>query len=251
MIGFRFLRTAALALELYGILGLAIAVAMLVVGVTTFAQIASLQKTLDDERTSLVQSIRTVSGTVRDTAGATSDFQKSINGAREAADTASGLANSTAGTFRGLANAMNASIFGAQPLASMSPQFAQSADQLQQLAISLGQTRDSLAQNSGDVTRVGSDLTQLQAQLDAVASSLNQPGVLALGSATLLPFEVAFFGMCVLVILQSAFSLVAGITLFRLQRALGTEALFPSLGAADAKRATTSDGAALRRVRPS
>jgi hypothetical protein len=230
MIRYRFLRTAALALELYGILGLAIAAAMLVVGVTTFAQIATLQKTLDDERSSLVQSIRTVSSTVQDTAASTSDFQRSIDGARSAADTASGLANSTAGTFRGLGSAINISIFGAQPFAALAPQFAQSADQLQQLAISLGQTRDSLAQNGNDVRRVGNDLAQLRIQLDAVANSLSQPGVLGFGTQTLLPFELAFFGMCLLVILQSAFALVAGVLLFRMQRALGSEALFPALG---------------------
>jgi HPt (histidine-containing phosphotransfer) domain-containing protein len=229
MIGYRFLRTAALALELYGILGLAIAAAMLVVGLSTFAQIALLQKTLDNERASLVQSIRTVSGTVHDTAASTSDFQRSIDRARTAADSASTLANSTAGTFRSLATSVNISVFGVQPLAAVAPQFEQSADQLQQLAISLGATRDSLAQNGNDVARVGNDLAQLQGQLDAVANSLSQPGVLGFGPQTLLPFEVAFFGMCLLVILQSAFSLVAGVMLFRMQRALGSEALFPAL----------------------
>jgi hypothetical protein len=231
MIRYRFLRTAALALELYGILGLAIAAAMLAVGITTFAQVTALQKTLDDERSSLVQSLRTVSATVQHTAASTGDFQRSIAGARDAADKASTLANSTAGTFRSLADSSNLSIFGVQPLAGVSPQFSQAADQLQQLAISLGQTRDSLAQNTTDVARVGSDLSELQGQLDAVANSLSKPGVLGLGPETLLPFEVAFFGMCLLVILQSAFSLVAGVMLFRLQRALGTDALFPHIGA--------------------
>jgi hypothetical protein len=46
----------------------------------------------------------------------------------------------------------------------------------------------------------------------------------------MLPFQVAFYGMCLLVFLQSAFSIVAGVVLYRLQRALGTEALFPALG---------------------
>jgi small basic protein len=230
MIRYRFLRTAAVALELYGILGLAIAAAMLVVGISTFNQVATLQRTLDQERAALVQSIRTVSGTVRDTAGATSDFQKSIDNARTSADTASQLANSTAGTFRSLSSQVNLSIFGVQPLAGLAPQFAQSADQLQQLAISLGQTRDALAQNGNDVGRVGNDLGQLQQELDAVAASHSQPGILTFGSQTMLPFEVAFFGMCLLVLLQSAFSIVAGVALFRLQRALGREALFPALG---------------------
>ena len=121
-------------------------------------------------------------------------------------------------------------IFGFQPLAGLSPQFVHSADQLQQLAISLGATREALAQNGSDIQRVGADLNLLQGQLDAVAASLSQPGVLGLDTRGMLPFQVAFYGMCLLVLLQSAFSIVAGVVLYRLQRALGTEALFPALG---------------------
>jgi hypothetical protein len=95
-------------------------------------------------------------------------------------------------------------------------------------------TRDALALNGSDIGRVGTDLGQLQVQLDTVATSLSQAGIFGSGQS-LLAFQVAFYGMCLLVILQSAFSLVAGITLYRLQRALGTEALFPHV-----RRATTS-----------
>jgi hypothetical protein len=141
------------------------------------------------------------------------------------------LANDSAGTFSAMGVSLGAiSILGFQPLASVTPQFASSADGLQQLAISLGVTRDALAQNGTDVQRVGADLSLLQAQLDIVAASLSQPGVLGLDTRGMLPFQVAFYGMCLLVFLQSAFSIVAGVVLYRLQRALGNEALFPALG---------------------
>jgi hypothetical protein len=228
MFGYRFLRSAAVALGLYGLLGLCIAAAMLVVGSTTFTQVTTLQKTLESERLALVKSIRTVSGTLRDTASATTDFQHSIDNARTSADQASKLANDSAGTFRELGTSLGSlTVFGLQPLAGLGPQFDRSADQLQQLAISLGTTREALGQNGADVQRVGRDLGQLQVELDAVAVSLTQPGVLGFDSQGFLPFQVAFYGMCLLVILQSAFSIVAGITLYRLQRALAGEPLFP------------------------
>ena len=74
MFRYRFLRSAAVALAAYGVLGLFISMAMLVVGTTTFGQVASLQATLESERVTLVKSIRTVSGTLHDTAGATTDL---------------------------------------------------------------------------------------------------------------------------------------------------------------------------------
>lgn len=249
MFRYRFLRWAAVALGAYGILGLIIGTAMLVVGVSTFGRVAGLEKTLEAERQSLVQSIHTVSGSLRDTGAATTNFQQSIDGARGAADQASQLANTSAGTFRELgARVAAVNLFGIAPLAGIAPQFDASADQLQQLAISLGTTRDSLARNGNDIQRVGTDLNQLQAQLDAVATSLSQPGVLGLDAQSLLPFQVAFYGMCLLVIVQSVFSIVAGVVLYRLQRALGGEALFPHLGI---KRATTSDAVEHGRVRVS
>jgi hypothetical protein len=247
MFRYRFLRSAAIALGLYGVLGMFIAAAMLVVGISTFNQVTTLQGTLESERLALVQSIRTVSATLHDTAGATSDFQKSIDNARAAANQASGLANDSAGTFRDLGlNLARVTILGFQPLSGIAPQFTSSADQMQQLAISLGATRDALAVNGADVQRVGTDLGKLQSQLDDVANSLSQPGVLGLEPQGMLPFQVAFYGMCLLVILQSAFAIVAGVVLYRLQRALGVEPLFPHL-----RRATTIDAGEPGRVRAS
>ena len=229
MFRYRFLRAAALALVLYGCLGLAIAAAMLAVGLSTFSQIGGLHGTLDSERASLVQSIRTMSATVRDTSAATVDFGTSIDGGRASADNASKLANDMAGTFREMSANLNISIFGLQPLAGLTPQFERSADELQQLAIALGATRDALGQNKNDVQRISADLNQLQSQLDTIASSLSQPGVLGFSGQELLPLQVAFYGMCLLVLLQSAFSLVAGVSMFRLARAVGSEPLFPTL----------------------
>jgi hypothetical protein len=229
MVRYRSLRAAAIALAAYGVLGLGVAAAMIVVGISTFGHISDLQKTLGAERASLVQSIRTVSATLGDTVGATTGFSQSIDSAGAAADQASVLANQSAGTFRDLGNGVaTVTILGLQPLAGLAPQFSTSADQLQELAISLGSTRDALAQDKNDVERVGGDLSQLQTQVDAVANSLSQPGVLGLEAQSLVPFQVAFYGMCLLVFLHSAFTIVAGVALFRLQRALGpTESLFP------------------------
>jgi hypothetical protein len=242
MVGYRALRAAAVALGLYGLLGLLIAAAMLVVGGATFTRLAVLSTTLERERASLVQSLHTASATLGDTATSTKDFQQSVSTARQAADQGSRLANDSAGNFRDLGTTLKTlSVFGIQPLAGLSPQFDTSADQLQQLAITLGTTRDALNQNNLDIARVSADLLLLQRQLNAVAQSLDQPGVLGFDSQGFLPFQIAFYGMCLLVILQSAGSIVVGIVLYRLQRALGTEPLFALPPPSQLKTATTSD----------
>jgi hypothetical protein len=224
--GYRFLRLAAVALWLYGLLGVVVTAALLIVGFSLFEQVTSLQKTFETQRAAVVLSVRGMSGTLRDTAAATADFQRSIASARGSADQASKLANDSAGTFRNMgATLTDLTIFGIQPLAGLQPEFDNNADQLQQLAISLGLTREALAQNSTDVGRVGSDLSRLQTQLDALATSIGQPGLLGFDTHSLLPFQIAFFGICVLTLLQSAFSIVAGVVVYQLQRTVGARPL--------------------------
>ncbi|MDQ6671345.1 MAG: hypothetical protein M3069_11455 [Chloroflexota bacterium] len=229
MFGSRFLRSVAVALWLYGLLGIVIAAGLLLVGYSVFSQVTGLQGTLEGERTAVVQSVRGMSATLRDTAAATSDFQRSIESARSSADQASRLANDSAGTFRSMGGSLTSLTFlGLQPLAALQPQFDHSADQLQQLAISLGSTREALAQNGSDVGRVGGDLTSLQTQLDGLATSLDQPGVLGFDARSLLPFQLAFYALCLMILVQSAFSILAGLVLYRVQRHLGEHPLLPA-----------------------
>ena len=96
MVGFRLVRAAALALGLYGILGVFVSAAMVIVGIWTFDQLVSLQATLETQRAAIVQSIRTVSGAVHDTGGATTDVRQSIDSAQSAANQASVLSNDSA-----------------------------------------------------------------------------------------------------------------------------------------------------------
>lgn len=215
-------RTAALALVLYGVLGFFVGGAMALVGWSTFGQVQQLQATLDRERNTLVQSLRTVSRTLGNTAGATADFQRSLDSARDAAGTAADLAVSTGSTFRGIAQALNIQIFGLQPFAGLVPQFTQSADQLDQLSTTLATTRDSLDQNRQDVRRVGADLGEVQVQVNGLATTLDRAATLVTPGAQLLPFQVAFYGMCLLFALQSLFSLLAGLALVGQQETFAT-----------------------------
>jgi hypothetical protein len=223
----RTVRAAALGLTIYGVLGILIVIALGVVGSRTFDEVSSLQGTLDMQRVALAQSVRTASRTIGDSAATSVEVQRSIDAAQASANTASQLAFNTSLSFRELSRSLQLTIFGIQPLAGIAPQFDQSGDQLEQLAMSLGSTRDALGQSRTGVGRVGTDLVQLQRQLDSVALAVEQAGGLGTSPRQLLPFQVAFYGMCLLVILQSLFSLVAGIALFRLGQALGSGALFP------------------------
>ncbi len=150
-----------------------------------------------------------------DSAGATAQFQHTLDGARQSADSAAGLASQTSGTFREMAQAVQVQVFGFEPLGGLAPQFQQSADQLDQLASTLAATRDALQGNATRVQQVGGDLRGVQQQVDNLATTLDRAGVLMAPTEVETPLKVAFYGMCALFALQSLFSLLAGIALLR------------------------------------
>src|SRR5205807_5909780 len=56
---------------------------MLLVGYTTFAQVAGLQKAVDQQRGPIIQSIRAASRSVGDAAGSSNGFQRSVDRSEE------------------------------------------------------------------------------------------------------------------------------------------------------------------------
>ena len=209
------LRTAALALILYGLFGFLVGATVAIIGYSTFQSVDALRGMLDSERGSLALSLRGVSRTVGDSADATGQFQQTLDGARQSADSAAALASQTAASFRNMAQQVQVQIFGIEPLGGLAPQFQQSADQLDQLAATLASTRDALQSNSADVARVGGDLRGVQQQVNTLAATLDRAGVLVPPAEAEAPFKLAFLGMCALFALQSLFSLLAGIALLR------------------------------------
>jgi DNA-binding FrmR family transcriptional regulator len=208
-------RLAGLALVLYGILGLFVALAVVVVGYSMFARVQDLARQLDSQRIAVASSLQTAAGTVHDTAAGMGSFQQTVGGAQQAADQASQLAFNTGISFRQMADQLNVQVFGIQPFATVVPQFQQSADQLTQLAITLGDTRDGLKQSDANVQQVTTDLSQLEGQLRGMSNALNNATAYGAVGQQLLPFEVAFYSMCLLVAMQSIFSIVAGFALMR------------------------------------
>lgn len=198
---------------LYGVLGLLVSIALLAVGHSTFDRIHQFSVALDSERAAVASSVSTVSSTLADTTSGTAGVRTSLESARDAADAASQLAAQTASTFQATAQGLNVEVFGVQPFAQVVPQFDTSATDLQQLSGILGNTRDALSANDQQVAQIGTDLSQLQQQLNAMSTTLNDATAFGDIGQTLVPFEVAFYGVCLLLILQSLFGIALGLAL--------------------------------------
>lgn len=213
-----FLRPAALALQVYGIVGLFVAVAMAMVSYATFEQVERLRLSLNAERIALTESLRAVSATTASAVIASANVETSVLTARDAADAAAGLAADSALSFRSLAQSLNFQIFGLQPFTTVTPQLETTAQQLDQLGTQLLTTGDALEQNAADVQRLSRDLALVEQQVNEVAEGFSRATNLLASPAELLPFQVALYGMCALFALQSIFSFVAGLVVQRYYR---------------------------------
>jgi hypothetical protein len=207
------LRLSGTFLVVYGLVGLAVAVLLLWVGNATFTRVLALTSQLDTQRVAVAGSLDTVATTLADTGNGTQGIQQSVDEARQAALAASQLAAQTAATFDATAQGMNVQIFGLQPFAQVIPQLQSSSVQLQQLSGVLSSTGDALAANNRQISQVSADLNQLEQELHSASSTLRGATALTSMGAALMPLELAFYGLCVVVIMQSLFGILLGMLL--------------------------------------
>jgi hypothetical protein len=162
-------RPLALALLLYGAIGIALVIVGVIVGMGLAGRIERLAVSADD---ALVAAARTT----RAAADAFTTVDGSLDEAQASTTSAAGLAREASGTLDSLATAMQISVFGAQPLVALADDFAESSRQADELATALDGVGDSLGETRTDVARIGVEMDQLADDLDAVRDTTEDGG---------------------------------------------------------------------------
>ncbi|MDQ3870807.1 MAG: hypothetical protein M3301_04220, partial [Chloroflexota bacterium] len=151
-------RWAPLGLVTYGVVGLAILAAALILVSGPLEQVGALGNTAETQRAALVRSLRSTSRTLADASGAFSGFGESLAQARRSTGRAADLSRDVSSTMSGLAGAMSVTIFGVQPLADLTPGFERAAAQLRELGTDLDGIGAATARNVNDVERTRGNL---------------------------------------------------------------------------------------------
>jgi len=196
-------RPVAIALVIYGAIGLVLTLVLIVVGVAIWPQLQAVSGQLGS-------SLHATSVTVGSAATAMGGVEASLNQVQQVTDSASRTALQASTDTRQLAQAMNFQVLGAQPLASLLPSFNSTADNLQQVGTSLAGTSQAVAQNSAQAAVLQSNLTTTQQELDQLSQAFNT-GLGGVG----LPLLLLVVGTWVMLLLQSALALIAGIALLQ------------------------------------
>ena len=203
-------RLLAWLLILYGVLGLVLVLGGAAIGLEVTGRIELLTETADGTLAAAARSTDVA-------AEAFTNVDASLTESQTSADAAAELARDASVTMASLAQAMELSVFGAQPLLPLAAEFDASAEQASALAETLDSVAASLGDTRTDVSRIGTELAGLSAELAALRDA-NGPG----GTAPPLRFFVLLLLAWLLV--PAAGGLLVGFALLRPVRAAASSA---------------------------
>lgn len=193
-------RRLGLGLLAYGVLGAAMLVAGTLIGLDVADRVERLTGDVDTTLTAASRATRAA-------ADSFDGIDDSLADAGSSSEAAAALARRTEVTLDALAQTMQLSIFGAQPLLPLAGDFEESADLAAELAATLDGVQESLADTRTDVATIGVELTTLADELEVLGDRT------ALGAA---PPMRLFVGLLLAwLAVPVVASVVAGIALLR------------------------------------
>ena len=203
-------RLLAWVLILYGVLGLVLVIGGAAIGLDVAARVERLATTADG----------TLAAAARSTDAAAEAFTNvdaSLSESQASADAAAELARDASGTMASLAQAMELSVFGAQPLLPLAAEFDASAEQASALAETLDRVAASLSDTRTDVTGIGTELAGLSAELGALRDANDTSG-------TAPPVRLLVLLLLAWLLVPAAGGLLIGLALLRPPRGVAASA---------------------------
>jgi hypothetical protein len=167
--------------------------------------------TVAAQQARLVESVRSVSVAVDDSAQATAGLSRSSTQAQTSVAEATRTADDLAATFDRLAAGSQVTILGMRPLEGMIQPFMTNAEDFREISASLAEMSTSLGDNSREMARVSDDLKSINRQLNVAAANLEalpSASVLQEGLATL---ELGTRMFLALILFESTLSALVGL----------------------------------------
>ena len=166
-------RVAGTALIAWGIVGMVLLTLFFSGLAAPLADINNMATSLDTQRTAALEALDSARETIDKTAVGVRGMDSSLADAKAAIDRASSIASSIGSTMGGLADAMQITIFGLQPLSGLSGGFSDAETQLGGLATDLETIGQSLDANRDDAQAVAESLDGLSTALADFGEAVN------------------------------------------------------------------------------
>jgi len=189
------------ALIAYGIAGLALIAGGSVIGLDVATRVERLATSADDTIVAAARSTRAA-------ADAFTNVDASLSESQTSADAAADLARDASVTLSSLGQAMELSIFGAQPLLPLAAEFDTSSGQAAALAETLDRVGSSLADTRPDVNRIAVELDALSDELESLRGAGNSDAT----TPPLRPFVILLLAW---LLVPAAGAIIGGIAVLR------------------------------------
>jgi hypothetical protein len=137
------------------------------------SELNTMAASLEAQRTAALEAIDSARATIDQTAIGVRGMDTSLGDAKAAVDRASTIATGVGETMSGLAQGMQVSIFGIQPLAGLSGGFSDAATQLGGLSTDLAAVGQALDSNRDDAQAVAQSLDDLGSALADFRTAVN------------------------------------------------------------------------------
>jgi len=180
----------------YGIVGIAIFVAVAVGVARPLERARQLSESVDNERAALVNSLDQAETTIRAMGTSVTNMNTSLGDAKIAIDRASTISDGVATSMFSLRDAMSLEIpLVGQPLLGLASSFDTSGQNLQLLSGDISAIGTALDANRADVTTTASSLNDLADSVGELTDSVNEGPSVAISTRTLDSIRLAIYAV--------------------------------------------------------
>jgi prefoldin subunit 5 len=180
--------------------------------------ISAIGTSLTEQREAALESLERAVETIGQTAESVRNIDTSLVEAQQATQRAATLSRGMSLTMFNMAEQMQLTVFGVQPLITLYPGFEQSGQQLELMAEDVEQIAEALEANRQDTVAIASGLDELAASIERLTEAVADGPVLTDVGATLAPIQLGLLALIGWLLVAAIGSVLAGIGLWMASR---------------------------------
>lgn len=222
------LRLIGTALIAYGLAG---AILLGLIGLEVakpLDHLTELGSSLNAQQEAALESLERAAETISQTASSVRNIESSVIEAQQATQRAATISRGISLTMFSLAEQMQMTVFGVQPLISLYPGFEQSGQQLELMADDVDQIASALESNRQDTVAIADGLEELGASIERLSEAVASGPDVTEAAAAAAPIQMAMLALIGWLLVAAIGSILAGMALWFAARSARHGSINPS-----------------------
>lgn len=222
------LRLLGSVLIAYGLVGAVLLVAIGASVARPFDDLAQAGSSIGEQQEAALDALDRASETLDQTASSVRNMETSLVEARVATQRAATISRGVGQSMLGLAQQMQLTIFGVQPLIGLAGGFEQSGSQLELLGDDIDTIATALDANREDAVEVAAGLNELSRSIDRLREAVAAGPDVSAAIDALAPLQLALLALLGWLLVAAIGSIIAGLLCWRASRFAGRGSIDPT-----------------------